>query len=101
MDTISVESYNHSCGVLSRTGRKSAGSISECWQAAGRRGERWEEKYPQTLGQRLLVQSWTRDLCSLHFLLIPQQQQSNTSSRHHDNLQREESKVAKPEYKIT
>ena len=43
MDTISVESYNHSCGILSRTWQRSAGSISKCWQAAGRRGERWEE----------------------------------------------------------
>ena len=101
MDTISVESYNHSCGILSRTWQRSAGSISECWQAAGRRGERWEEKYLQTLGQRLLVQSWTRDLCSLHFLLISRTATGQLQFKAPGQFGREESKVAKPEYKIT
>ena len=98
MDKISVENYNHSCGFLSRTGQRSAGSISECWQAAGRRGKRWEEISADTGTE---TSGPILDTVSLHFLLILRTATGQLQFKAPGQFGREESKVAKPEYKIT
>ena len=95
VDTISVESYNHSCGFLSRTGQRSAGSISELGRRRADEG-REVRKYLQTLGQRLLVQSWTLTAFPSH----------TTTKQFQFKAPRQlvikgRKKGAKPEYKIT